>query len=198
MIVWLNGAFGAGKTTVAWDLHRRLADAFIYDPENIGFFLRENMPPVCRTEDFQDMPLWRSLNVQLLREIHGSCRGPVLVPMTLVHPAYYEEIIRRLTREGVPVRHVMLRASRETLLRRLRTRSLGMLGREAFAVEAIDRCLSFFDRWEEGVSIETDGKPVERIVEEIGAACALTLLPDRRGRLARTAGRLGTWLRHIR
>ncbi|MEU4715141.1 hypothetical protein AB0F73_15975 [Micromonospora purpureochromogenes] len=33
MIVWLNGAFGAGKTTVAAELCRRLPGARRFDPE---------------------------------------------------------------------------------------------------------------------------------------------------------------------
>ena len=198
MILWLNGAFGAGKTTAAWELRRRLAGSFVYDPENVGYFLRKNAPEVCRTEDFQDMPLWRTFNVEMLRELHGTCRGPVIVPMTLVNPAYYEEIIQRLRGEGIPVEHVILYASRETVLGRLKKRSLGFMNREAFAVEALDRCLEFFDRRPEGVRIETDGMTVERTVERIGEACGLALLPDERGRIARAVGRLETTLRHIR
>ncbi len=57
MIVWLNGAFGAGKTTAAYELHRRLEHSFVYDPENAGCFLRKNMPEECHTPDFQDMVL---------------------------------------------------------------------------------------------------------------------------------------------
>ena len=36
MVIWLNGAFGAGKTQTAYELHRRLPDSFVYDPENAG------------------------------------------------------------------------------------------------------------------------------------------------------------------
>lgn len=198
MIVWLNGAFGAGKTTVAQELHRRLEKSFVYDPENVGFFLRKNMPPPCRTEDFQDMELWRRFNREILSEIHARWGGTVIVPMTLVRPDYYDEIIRRLEDDGVPVTHFILYAGRETILKRLKKRSLGMLGRERFAVEAIDRCLDFFDSCAEGIPIETDHMTVERIVTRIGEEAGLPLLPERRGRAARAAGRLGVTLRHIR
>ena len=93
MIIWLNGAFGAGKTTAAFELCRRLPASFVYAPENVGFFLRKNMPPVCHTPDFQDMPLWRSFNFQVLKELHAHYNGPVIVPMTLVSPAYHQEIL---------------------------------------------------------------------------------------------------------
>ncbi len=43
MIIWINGAFGSGKTQTAFELKRHLQDAFVYDPENIGYFIRENI-----------------------------------------------------------------------------------------------------------------------------------------------------------
>jgi len=198
MIVWLNGAFGAGKTTAAYELHRRLERSFVYDPENVGYFLRKNMPGECRTYDFQNMGLWRGMNYQILKAIYEAYSGTVIVPMTLVDPAYYSEIIQRLTDEGVPVTHIILYASRETILKRLRRRSLGRLDREAFAVEAIDRCLDFFDHQAAGVRIETDGMTVEQTVARVGEASGLALLPDRRSRFARKASRLKTAIAHIR
>lgn len=198
MIVWLNGAFGAGKTTAAFELHRRLPGSFVYDPEEVGFFLRKNLPDACHTADFQDMPLWRSFNFQILKELHESYDGPVIVPMTLVEPAYFEEIVGRLEDEGVPVVHIVLYASRETILKRLKKRSLGRLGSEAFAVEAIERCMDFFERPGIGIRIVTDGVSVEQVAERIAGACALRLPPERRGRLVRQLDRLWTAIGHIR
>ena len=43
MLIWLNGAFGVGKTQTAHELHRRLPDSFIYDPEQAGYFMREKI-----------------------------------------------------------------------------------------------------------------------------------------------------------
>lgn len=39
MIIWLNGAYGSGKTTIAELLHERIFPSWIYDPEEIGDFL---------------------------------------------------------------------------------------------------------------------------------------------------------------
>jgi adenylylsulfate kinase-like enzyme len=36
MIIWLNGTFGAGKTTTARQLAERLANARHFDPELAG------------------------------------------------------------------------------------------------------------------------------------------------------------------
>jgi adenylylsulfate kinase-like enzyme len=44
MIVWLNGTFGAGKTTTAPEVVTRLPEARIFDPEHVGFLLRQVLP----------------------------------------------------------------------------------------------------------------------------------------------------------
>ncbi|MEI3604813.1 hypothetical protein SPD48_03840 [Pseudogracilibacillus sp. SE30717A] len=44
MIIWVNGAFGSGKTQTAYELHRRISNSFVYDPEIIGFFIGKNIP----------------------------------------------------------------------------------------------------------------------------------------------------------
>lgn len=198
MIIWINGAFGAGKTTTAYELHRRVENSFVYDPENVGYFLRKNMPPECCTEDFQDMALWRSFNYQILKELDKGYNGAIIVPMTLVNPSYYEEVIQRLMDEGAPVLHFILYASRKTILKRLKKRSFGWLNRESFAVEAIDRCIDFFDRHEAGIRIETDSLSVDQIVAQIGEKSGLTLLQDERGKVVRISDQIKTVIQHIR
>ena len=56
MIIWINGAFGAGKTQTAYELHRRLPGSWVYDPEETGFLLRKTLPSALRLDDFQDYP----------------------------------------------------------------------------------------------------------------------------------------------
>jgi predicted kinase len=50
VIIWINGGFGAGKTTLAEELHRRLPDAVVYNPEDVGLMLWKWMRP---NDDFQ-------------------------------------------------------------------------------------------------------------------------------------------------
>lgn len=95
MILWLNGSFGAGKTTVAYELQWRLEKAFVYDPENIGYFLRENAPEECRTPDFQDVRLWRDFNYETLKWVAGTYPGVIIAPMTINRQQYFDEIIGR-------------------------------------------------------------------------------------------------------
>lgn len=200
MIIWLNGAFGAGKTTAAYELHRRLPESFVYDPENIGYFLRKNTPPECDQPDFQDIPLWRSFNYETLKRIAEHYSGTVLVPMTLVNRDYFEEIIGKLRADGIEIKHFILYASRETILRRLRARNLrlSILGRESFAVSAIPRCLDFFDHQVTEIRLPTDTMTIDEVVEAVAAQSGLALTPDSRGAVKKTVHRLGVLLGHLR
>lgn len=50
MIVMINGAFGAGKTTQAENLARLIPNSMIVDPELSGYLLRELIPDSMRQE----------------------------------------------------------------------------------------------------------------------------------------------------
>ncbi len=197
MILWLNGAFGSGKTTAAYDLNRRLPGSYVFDPESFGFCLFENIPEECRAADFQDIPLWRETNCKMLEMLERNYPGVVIVPMTLINPVYWDEIIGDLRRRGADVRHFVLYASRETLLKRLKKRALGNLSREQFAVDAIERCVNAFDTViTEGI-LHTDNRSAEETAEEIARLAGLTLT-ERENPVNKRWNRLKTWFRHIR
>lgn len=60
VIIWLNGPFGAGKTTTAKQLVGRLDNARHFDPELVGYLLRTALGD-HDLKDFQDLPPWREL-----------------------------------------------------------------------------------------------------------------------------------------
>jgi hypothetical protein len=43
VIVWLNGAFGAGKTATGAELQPLVPGARLFDPETVGYMLRPNL-----------------------------------------------------------------------------------------------------------------------------------------------------------
>ena len=166
MIVWLNGAFGAGKTTVAELLHEIIPDSHIYDPENVGAFLWDNSPAsLSRKGDFQEIPLWRSINVDMLKYLDANYDGVLIVPMTLTNPQYYDEIVGQMERDGITVKSFVLTASRETLVSRLRGRGEEENG---WGEQQIDRCLTAFASGKiPGEQMITDDLAAENIAHEI-------------------------------
>lgn len=194
MIVWLNGAFGAGKTQTAYELRRRLPGSYVYDPENAGFFIRDNLPPGLGLADFQDFPMWRAFNLEMLDYIASRYEGHVIVPMTLASRAYYDEIVGALAQKH-EVRHFILWAGRETLLKRLASR---LEGPNSWGAQQIERCLRAFETQVTQERVDTEGLTVEQAAGKIGALCGLALAEDRRGPVRRGLDRLATKIRHIR
>jgi len=119
VIIWLNGAFGAGKTTLAAELHRRLPDAVVYDPEDVGLMLWKWMPP---NGDFQHLPSWRELVVATALSLRRHHAETLIVPMSLIRDAYRAEILGGLAAAGEEVRHIFLAADAAVLRERLNAR----------------------------------------------------------------------------
>lgn len=147
MIVWINGAFGAGKTTLAEELRRRLPDALSFDPEHVGYLLQVSAPP-SGTGDFQDLRAWRKLTAEVAITLHHEYGRHLITPMTLVEPAYREEIFGLLADADVPLRHVFLDVPAEELRRRINNQVLDPHNPDAdaqaraFRLRNVDRCVA--------------------------------------------------------
>lgn len=58
MILWINGAFGSGKSSVAAELFKGIQKSFVYDPEYVGYFLWEVFPDeMKRKGNFQHIQI---------------------------------------------------------------------------------------------------------------------------------------------
>ena len=120
VIIWINGGFGAGKTTLAEELHRRLPDAVVYDPEDVGIMLWKWMPP---NGDFQHLPSWRELVVATALSLRRHHADTLIVPMSLIRDTYRTEILGGLADAGEQVLHVFLAADAGVLRERLNDRA---------------------------------------------------------------------------
>lgn len=120
MIIWINGTFGAGKTTLAEELHRRLPEAVLFDPEYIGYVLQQTLPDY--QGDFQHLPSWRELVVATLLSLRRHEAGTLIVPMTLINADYQKEIFDGLAKEGEPKMHVFLDLDESVLGQRINER----------------------------------------------------------------------------
>jgi gluconate kinase len=206
VLVWINGPFGGGKTHVAAELQHRLPGSWVADAELPGFGFHRMMPPGARA-DFQDLPGWRRGVADALDATLRAYDGIVLVPMTLVNPNYFTEVIDRLREAGHDVRHVALLARPETVLRRLRERGFGRitvrlgvdpLARERFAVDRLTPCLTALEQPQFAKQIWTDDLTIEQVAEEVAEHCGLRLAPATGGTIRTTVRRTLTTLRHLR
>jgi hypothetical protein len=158
MIIWINGAFGGGKTTLAEELHRRLANALPFDPEYVGFILVKWAPPAA-SGDFQDIPLWRKLVVEFAVGLASEYGRPLIVPMTVVNASYRDEIFGAIAKAGHTVLHVFLDVPAPELRRRIDAQVLVDDNPEAdararqFRLGNVDRCVAARDQLPAGTLV---------------------------------------------
>ena len=122
MIVFINGSFGIGKTTVARLLAARLPGSLVFDPEPMGIVLMHLAALGRRPQDdFQDLAAWRWLGARAIRIVRGF-RSTVIVPMAFSNLAYLGEFLSYLRERRVPTLHFCLTAPHSIVLQRLHAR----------------------------------------------------------------------------
>lgn len=159
MIIWISGAYGVGKSTLAEAMAEKMENALIFDAEEVGNAVRGNYPDCPYGYIFEDYPLWGRFCCMLLKDIHETFHKDILVPMTLLRRESYG-IIEQLNRDGIKTHLVILEASHQTVHDRILARSeeegcwcmenIG-LAREGSAALP-------------GIHIQTDEKTVDELV----------------------------------
>jgi hypothetical protein len=162
-VVWINGPFGVGKTTVATKLAESHKDAIVFDPELVGAILRTIVPKDLHEDDYQDMPIWRSLVRVTATALLSNYRRLLIVPMTLVVPAYFHEIVGDLRQSGIHVAHFTLLGKPETVRTRLAERGDG----EEWALAQLPRCLPALEDGLFAQHVTTDGRSADDVAELI-------------------------------
>lgn len=119
MILWINGPFGAGKTTLAELLVDRMPDAHLIDTERIGYLLQPVLESHRPVKDFQDWPAWRALVVTYLAELQRELGGTLVVPQSVYVEQYWAEIAEGLS--GLEMRAITLDVPESELERRIRS-----------------------------------------------------------------------------
>lgn len=194
MIIWINGTFGSGKTTTAYELQKRVKNSFVFDPERFGYVLMRNIPKEISKDDFQDYPIWRETNYSLLKQVTESYKGIIIVPMTLTNEDYFKEIIGRLREDGINVKHFTLSASNETIAKRLRKR---FEGENSWAYQQMGTRLGSLSKDTFQEHIHTDTLSIEEVVETIAKLSLIEILPDQRTKMKKVIDRLSITLKEM-
>jgi hypothetical protein len=117
LIIWLNGAFGVGKTTATTAMIRQAPRMAAFDPEEIGSLItRVRCAP---SGDYQDLPAWRHLVIATVAELAGHACAPLVVPMTLLNEGYAREIFDGIHGRGAQITHVVLHCEPDELAARI-------------------------------------------------------------------------------
>jgi len=143
MIIFINGAFGVGKTTLAELLLSRIENTLLFDAEEVGVFLSHVVRPIVTFDDFQDLPIWRTLTIETARQLQQTYGPTLIMPMTIWYRPYFEEVMTGLRQFEPELYHFCLTASGETIAARLRLRNY-LPETHAFCYDHIEPCVTAF------------------------------------------------------
>ena len=172
MIVVINGSFGVGKTTIAKLLCGFLPGSVIYDPEWVGFALKR-WPNWIKlhgsgTDDYQDLDLWRRSTVAGVRLFRWLASGPIIIPMAFSHYGYFDEVVRGIEGFDTELRVFCLRASLETIRKRIVTRGTEIDGPGAeWITRRAKECVVAHCDAKFGEPVDTEERSAREVTEDI-------------------------------
>ena len=172
MIIWIDGAYGVGKSTLAEKLHGLLPNSSIFDAENVGNAVRDNMPQsVYYSETFEGYPLWFHVCNELLTELTDRFDGVVLVPMTLMRRESFARFAEPLKGQGIEIVHVLLESSKEVIHDRILARGEN---EDCWCMRHIDDCLSAQQHFEDVIRVQSLGQTADELAKEVVQALGLS------------------------
>ena len=162
MIIWISGAYGVGKSTLADAMAAKINNVLIFDAEEVGNAVRGSYPGCPYGYIFEDYPLWGEFCYMLLKDVHEKFHKDILVPMTLLLKDSYG-IIDKLNRDGIDTRLIVLEAGYQTVRDRILAR-----GEEegCWCMENIEPAISGCAALP-GIHIRTGGKTVDELCDEV-------------------------------
>jgi hypothetical protein len=170
MIIWLNGTYGAGKTTTASPLAEALP-ARIFDSEHIGHLLLPVIGDIPCT-DFKEWRPWRTLTVAAAREIIAFTGDPLVIPQTVLQRQYWTELTEGFAEADIPVHAFTLHTDRATWAARVEADTVEAGARDWRLAhrDAYEQALTAWMARETTVVDTTDLTPeavAERLIEQI-------------------------------
>ena len=169
MIIMINGAFGVGKTTVSLELLKLIENSILYDPEEIGFMLRNILPSEIQrkeanTGDFQDFDLWKEVTVYLALALISKYKKNLIVPMTIRNFEYFQYILEGFKEIDEQTYHFCLLADKTTIFDRLRVRGEA---ENNWCFQQTEKCIQAYQEHNFAEYIHTENKPIGTVVKEI-------------------------------
>lgn len=164
----INGAFGAGKTSLANILIEKIPNSMIYDPEEVGFMVRKITNGIREaneeTDDFQDIELWRVLVIDTARRVKEKYNKNLIVPMTIYKSQNFDYIKEGFRKIDDKTFHFCLMASYDMIHKRLEMRG-DMPGSWAF--QKTEKCLEAFKDKKFSTYIDTEDRSIDEACEKI-------------------------------
>lgn len=164
MILWISGAYGVGKSTLAEKLQTQLQGSMLFDAEELGNVVRSSYPDCPYGYIFEDYPLWAEFCVRLLSDIHQRFQRTLIVPMTLLRLYSYSQILQPLKNCGIDTRLIVLNASFDTIHDRILARGED---EDCWCMKNAPLAIAGSAALPADLFLTTDGRSVDSLASEV-------------------------------
>ncbi len=164
MVIWLSGAYGVGKSTVAEALRGKMERALIFDAEEMGNAVRDNYPDHPYGYIFEDYPLWAEFCCRLIHDVHDTFQRDILVDMTLVREISRIRILDQLKEQGISVHYFVLTAFRQTIHDRILARGEE---EDCWCMQNLDMAMAAATAIPGATCVDTEDAAPDEIAEQI-------------------------------
>lgn len=173
MIVWIDGANGVGKSHVAAELAVLLAERNAEYVESDLYWNEaiENIPQVFRlgTYPCNNKYLVAKLREEL-EEKAKDTKKIIFVSMTMADKICSNWLLDYFSGKGIPTLHIILLASRETLISRIKNDPIREESTQKQQINNLDWHMLYIENnYPDAVRIDTEDRSLDEIVGEIMA-----------------------------
>lgn len=149
----------------------------ICDLEDLGQIAKNStdsiLPSNVRTDDFQDIPLWRVVSAATLTHLvdhYPTCT--FIVPMTIGRPDYFHEVVKDV-RERPDFRHFCLTAPLDIVRSRLNARG-GSSDSNSWGIRKAELYIQNFESDVFETHVSTVGRSANEIARQIFEMSCIT------------------------
>lgn len=174
MIIWINGAYAVGKTTVAKKIKESLSDDNIELLESDYYYIEslkrvvekaeanKSFPNIGGTLPQNNMRFLREFR-ELIEEKSKNTDKNIIVDMALTKKECKEELFDHLKNDGIDILHIILTASEETIKLRIKSDD-----NRITALEWLTQNIAFLDRnFPDAIRIDTENRDKEDVANEV-------------------------------
>lgn len=168
MIIWLDGTYGIGKSTVAEKIKQLLDDENIEILESDNIYMKmiqKNPLTALGTGTLpQNNIHFINLFKELIEEKSSKKNKIFIVDMSITQKECKVELFEYLKNKNIEILHIILTASKETLFTRIENST----NRDSISLLYMDENIKFLnDNFKTDIRVNTDNKTIDEIANEI-------------------------------
>lgn len=169
MIIWLDGTYGIGKSTVAQKIKEKLSDVEIEILESDHYYqemINENeYLPSGGTRPQNNQNFIKRFKKVLDEKIENQDKKLIIIVMSVTHPVCKNQLFDVLSAENSELLHIILTAKKETIEARIQ---LDENRDKDFSLQWLEPNLNFLEKnFDEALRISTENKSSSDTADEI-------------------------------